>query len=102
MSKWKKFWLYFVTALAWLFSQIGITSAHGWQNTPDAAKYDSDDSEIVFVPSSKKVDCENGTVSKIDDIFSSEFENMYHYSHRSHGSHRSHSSHYSGSDGYYY
>ena len=99
MSKRKKFWLYFVTALAWLSSQIGITTAHGWQNMPDTAKENSDDSEIVFVPSAKKVDCKNDTISKIDDILSPEFEYLYHYSHRSH---RSHSSHYSDSSGYYY
>ena len=64
MSKWKKFWLYFMTALACLFSQIGITSAHGWQNTPDAAKDDSDDSEIVFVPSIKNFKTQNGTLSR--------------------------------------
>ena len=101
MSKWKKFWLYFVTALAWLFSQIGITSAHGWQNTPDATKDDSDDSEIVFVPSTKNFKTQNGALSQVDELFNSDFAETVNYGHRSHRSHRSHYSG-SGGGGYYY
>lgn len=101
MSKWKKFWLYFVTALAWLSSQIGITAAHGWQNTPDVANDDSDDSEIVFVPSAKNLKTQNGALSRVDELFNSDFAETVNYGHRSHRSHRSH---YSGSGGgrYYY
>lgn len=102
MSKWKKFWLYFVTALAWLSSQIGITTAQGWQNTPDAAKDNSDDSEIVLLPSTKNLKTQNGVISQVDELFNSDFSEIVHYGHRSHRSHRSHSSHYSGSGGYYY
>jgi len=102
MSKWKKFWLYFVTALAWLSSQIGITTAQGWQNTPDASRDNSDDSEMVLLPSTNKLKTQNGLISQVDELFNSDFAEIIHYGHRSHRSHRSHSSHYSGSSGYYY